>query len=166
MAEKVLGSLSRGIEYLCAVFFVVMCASLTLQVVSRYCMDQSIFWAEELSRYAMVWLVYLGVVVAASQRCHTRIDFFVDILPPSAYKAVKLLVNIACLLFLAGITYHSTGLLRLGMMMKSSGMQIPMIFVYTAVPVGALLTGIYLIWEMVLILKNGKNQTTTEEFEL
>lgn len=166
MAEKILDSLARGIEFLCAVFFVLMSASLTLQIFSRYFMDQSVFWAEELARYSMVWLVYLGVVVAASQRCHTRIDFFVNILPDAAYKAVKVLVNIACLLFLAGIAWHSVGLLNLGLMMKSSGLKIPMIFVYLAVPAGAVLTGVYLIWEMFCILKFGKKQSVTEEFEL
>ncbi|SBV97392.1 conserved membrane hypothetical protein [uncultured delta proteobacterium] len=166
MVDKVLGSLSRGIEFLCAIFFVVMGASLTLQIFSRYCMDQSVFWAEEMARYSMVWLVYLGVVVAASERAHTRIEFFVGLFPTGVYKAIKVLVNIACLLFLGGITYHSVNLMKLGMMMKSSGMQIYMIYVYVALPVGAVLTSVYLVWEIFYILKKGKDQTVTEEFEV
>jgi len=164
MIEKCLSSLSRLLELLCAFFFVLMGTALTLQIFSRYFMSQSIFWAEEAARYAMVWLVYLGVVVAASHRSHTRIDFFVDLLPSLGYKTVKILVNIVCLLFLTGIVYYSWDLMRLGMMMKSSAMRIPMIIVYSAIPFCCVLTGIYLIWESAHIIKSdtGKN---TEEVE-
>jgi TRAP-type C4-dicarboxylate transport system permease small subunit len=164
MIEKYLGLLSRFLELLCALFFVLMGTALTLQIFSRYFMSQSIFWAEEAARYAMVWLVYLGVVVAASHGSHTRIDFFVELLPSLGYRTVKVLVNIACLLFLAGIVYYSWDILRLGMILKSSAMRIPMIIVYSAIPLCCALTGIYLVRESAHIIK-GNTEKKAEEVE-
>jgi hypothetical protein len=45
-----------------------MCVCLTLQVVIRYTVGASVFWAEELARYSMVWIVYLLLFRWASQR--------------------------------------------------------------------------------------------------
>lgn len=165
MIEKSLRNLSRFFELLCAFFFVVMGASLTLQIFSRYFMAQSIFWAEELSRYAMIWLVYLGVVVAARERAHTRIDFFVGLLPGMGNKTIKVLVNIVCLLFLAGIAYYSWDLMRLGMMLKSSALRIPMYFVYASVPFCCFFTAIYLLWEIPHIIRDDFDALDPKEAE-
>ncbi len=152
---KLLGVISRGIEYLCSLFFLLMCVGLTVQVVVRYTVGNAVFWAEELARYAMVWIVYLGAIVAVRQKAHTRIDFFVNLLPRKMERYAAVLVDLICIAFLAIIIHASLPILTIGMTMKSIAMQLPMIYVYGALPLCSVLMIMYFIVDIFQALRPG-----------
>ncbi len=152
---KLLDLVSRGIEYLCALFFLLMCSCLTLQVVARYTVADSFFWAEELARYAMIWIVYLGAVVAVRRKAHTRIDFFVNILPRRLRRFTAALVDAACIAFLLIVLTASQPLLKIGLTMKSTALHIPVILVYGALPLCSVLMILYFLAGIVADLRGG-----------
>lgn len=55
----------------------VMTIVVFLQVVVRYFTDTAIPWAQELSRFTMVWMVFLGAIAAAVNNEHIEVDALV-----------------------------------------------------------------------------------------
>ena len=54
-----------------------------LQVFYRYVLNESLFWAEELVRGAMLWGVMLSSALVAASRGHIRIEVLELMLPPA-----------------------------------------------------------------------------------
>ena len=95
-------------------------------------------WSEELARYLMVWIVFLGIGVGAKNNAHFTVDNFVNALPKSTHKATFILRTIIIVGFCAFMTYVSVGLIsRLALMgQKTPALQLPTWAIYSAIPVG------------------------------
>jgi hypothetical protein len=57
---------------------ILMIGVVAAQVFFRYVLNHSLFWSEELARYILVWLTFLGASVAYRRGVHPRIDLFVS----------------------------------------------------------------------------------------
>lgn len=58
-----------------------MALVVALQVVSRYMFNHSLFWSEELARFLLIWLSFLGATVAYCHGVHPGVDSLVRRLP-------------------------------------------------------------------------------------
>jgi TRAP-type C4-dicarboxylate transport system permease small subunit len=56
-------------------------ALMTVQVVLRYGFNASLLWAEELCRYMLIWMAFLGVVFAYERGEIAAIGFVASVLP-------------------------------------------------------------------------------------
>ena len=74
-------------EIVAATFMVLMSLATILNVIFRYVFNQPFEWAEEFSRYAFIWLVFMGAAVTTKQRKHIIIDTLLVAMPPSARPA-------------------------------------------------------------------------------
>ena len=114
---------------------VMMCA-----VFWRYGLDNSIPWSEEISKYLMVWLAFLGAPVALRHANHINIDLLMKIFPPRGEQFFHLIINLIIIgtmgiVFVKGIQFA-----QLGARQVASSVQISMLYMYIAVPVGSALT--------------------------
>jgi TRAP-type C4-dicarboxylate transport system permease small subunit len=67
----------------------VMAVLVFANVVSRYLLAYSIIWVEELTRYMMVWVGFLGSGLVLRLGAHVAVDALQDVLPPRAAQAVR-----------------------------------------------------------------------------
>ncbi|MEW6263253.1 MAG: TRAP transporter small permease [Thermodesulfobacteriota bacterium] len=107
------------------------------QVVFRYVLALPLAWSEELARYLMVWGVCLAAAEAYARGSHVGLTAFLDLLPPSARRYLKLFVHLVVIGLMALIVYHG---FRFSLMLgdqESPAMGLPMTWPYLAVPVGA-----------------------------
>jgi TRAP-type C4-dicarboxylate transport system permease small subunit len=125
-----------------------------VQVVSRYVFGVSFFWAEELARFSMIWIAFLGAAVGVSQKAHTRIDFFINLLPKPARKWVEIFDNLVCLVFVIIISYYSIGVIQITMKNLSTGLKVPMGIVYASLPISGVLMIIYFLIQIYLQVKD------------
>lgn len=106
-----------------------------LNVISRYFFSSSFSWAEEVSRYAMVWVTFLGAAYCVKERSNINIDLLSSLLSPKLRHinelAVNFLSSVACL----AITYYAflTTLKIYNSGQKTLAMGIPMYVVYSAI---------------------------------
>jgi TRAP-type transport system small permease protein len=65
--------------------------------VLRYAFASGVAVSEELARWALVWVVFVGATVALAERRHLALHGVVHALPPRAARVVLLLAQLACL---------------------------------------------------------------------
>ncbi|MGE0719176.1 MAG: TRAP transporter small permease [Alphaproteobacteria bacterium] len=110
--------------------------------VLRYFFGAPLIWAEEISRYAMVWGTMIGIALAYRAGAHVAITLLVDMLPPRALLPLRVLchlltLGVAWVIWRAGYVLTS----MLGFMdAPSSG--VPMAWVFAAMPTAAVLLAI------------------------
>jgi len=69
-----------------AVCLAVMVVLVFGNVVLRYAFNSGITVSEELSRWLMVWLTFLGAIVALREHAHLGVDTLVRALPPAGKR--------------------------------------------------------------------------------
>lgn len=81
-----------------AAFLAVMVVLVFGNVVLRYGFNSGIAISEELSRWFLVWLTFLGAIVAMREHAHLGVDTLVRLLP--AYgKRICFIINYCLMLF-------------------------------------------------------------------
>ncbi|MEA4815330.1 Sialic acid TRAP transporter permease protein SiaT [bioreactor metagenome] len=140
---KILDGIIRILRALCCFLFVLIIVVIFAQVIARYCFNSAFHWAEELSMYSTIWMVFLGSVIVTDERAHTRITFFVELMPKKAQKYINTFASLLCIVFLIFMMYYSKDTMAVGMKAYSSGMRIPMGAVYISFPIGGILMCLY-----------------------
>ncbi len=90
--KKTCRSLNRGVEYLLFGLGFSMAMLVAVQVFARYVLNHSLFWSEELARYLLVWLTFLGATVAYHRGVHPGVDALTAHLPPAARRMSRVAV--------------------------------------------------------------------------
>lgn len=93
-------------EWLGAILMTLVVALLGFQVVLRFGFGRSLSWLEEVSRFAFVWSVYFGFVIAAEKDRHIRVSVHIDALPPTARRVVMTVADTLWLVFNAIVIWH------------------------------------------------------------
>jgi len=96
---KISSSLNRGVEYSLSCLGLALAAVVAAQVFSRYVLNYSLFWSEELARFLLVWLTFLGATVAYFHGAHASVDFLVRRLSARGQKAATVCVHLGALAF-------------------------------------------------------------------
>lgn len=90
-----------------------MTATLMLQVLARYVLRVSIPWTEEISRYLLVLMTFVGAALALRDRQHIAITFLLDRLPHPQRIWADLLFNLLIMLFLGAVFRGSVRMIQL-----------------------------------------------------
>ena len=135
-AERILLAGNRG---LIIAMMAAMVALVFTNVVSRYILNFSIIWAEELSQYLMVWITFLGAGLAMREGRHVAVEMLQDALPQPLARTARLIVIIAVLVFLATLVVLGVMFVSFAWEQETPVMNIPTGIPYLAVPIGAFL---------------------------
>ncbi len=130
--------LDKVSRWLTQTFVAIMALIITAQVIWRYFLRNPIFWAEELARYSLVWMTFVGAAVALREGSLANMDILVSKLRPSIQKWVSiavLLVNSSLLAFLLVFSIRLVNLPSITSQV-SPAMGIPIKYAYAAMPVG------------------------------
>jgi TRAP-type C4-dicarboxylate transport system permease small subunit len=91
-----------GIEdWLTFALFWLMCLAVFLQFFTRYVLNNSFAWTEEIATYCLVAIVFIGAAMCVRLGRHIHVDFLFRYLPPGAARAVATGVDVVRTLFFA-----------------------------------------------------------------
>lgn len=116
-----------------------------LQVFFRYVLNESLFWAEELVRAAMLWGIMLSSALVAASRGHIRVDLLESSLPPGGRRVVVWVANVLTLAFSLMLLWAGIQFVDRTWMQQSPVLDVPKWTVYLAIPVGAALESLLMI---------------------
>jgi TRAP-type C4-dicarboxylate transport system permease small subunit len=128
-------------EYLLAVIMPVMCSLVFINTLGRYTGLLSLPWAEEASRYMMIWLVFLGISAAAKRNSHFSVQILFLLTPKGFHKYGNLFIMIVTALFCLTVGLLATKfVINLYKMVQASpSLGLPMWTIYSSLPLGLLL---------------------------
>jgi len=148
----------RFLKFVIAGFLAVMVVLVFGNVVLRYAFNSGITVSEELSRWLMVWLTFLGAVVALRDHAHLGVDTFVRALP-AAGKRICFVLSYSLMLYcdwllLAG-SWRQT-IITAADRAPASNLSVGLF--YSAGIVFGISAGIILIWDLVRVLTGAASE--------
>ena len=82
-------------------FFWLLGLCVFYQFFTRYVMNDSAAWTEEIARYLLMSTVFVGIAAAVRRTRHIHVDFLYRLLPASAGRVLSTVVDIGRVLFFA-----------------------------------------------------------------
>jgi len=139
------GKLKAALTFVSVVLLFTYFCLVLLQVFFRYVLNESLFWAEEFVRGAMLWGVMLSSALVAAGRAHIRIEVLELMLAPAGRRIVMILIDILTLAFLLTLLWAGIELVDRTWFQRSPLLDVPKYSVYLAVPIGAAIEAIFMV---------------------
>ncbi|MFC4714414.1 TRAP transporter small permease [Planococcus dechangensis] len=137
---KWIGYLNWGIKHLLNGIMGLLVTVVFLQVLFRFVLGSPLAWTEELARYSLIWLTFLGAAYAMSLKAHIGMEVFVNLFRTPGKKALYTVASIASLMFFLLMVVEGYSLAMQGMSQSSPVLRIPMGAIYMIIPIsGAIL---------------------------
>src|SRR5712691_10609523 len=80
--------------------FWIMAAVVFYQVYTRYVLSDSAGWTEEIARYFLVAVVFIGASMSVRKNNHIQVDYFYRLMPRRMARVLSTLVDVVRCLFL------------------------------------------------------------------
>ena len=142
---RLVDSLNKGLAFFCGLALVAMTSLIFLQVLVRFVFAKlqiqfSVPWTEELSRYLMIWAVFIGAAVVARRADALAVEALVLAVPPTAGRVIKFSAHALALFFYGCIFMLGLDWLEFGRSEDAPVLGIQMAWIYASMSVGAALT--------------------------
>jgi TRAP-type transport system small permease protein len=112
-------------------FFWALAAVVLYQFVTRYVMNDSASWTEEVARYLLIATVFTGAVIGVIKNNHIQVDFFYRFMPRPLSHALATVVDVMRILFFAAACVLTVlMMLKLGSNSRMTMVDLPMNWVY------------------------------------
>jgi TRAP-type transport system small permease protein len=145
--QKIDQTLMAGTRYFLIGLLGLMAVIIFANVCLRYLSGSSIVWAEEVARYAMIWLTFLGAGPVLRIGGHIAIENLQDALPVKLAQWIRGSVLLALLGLGLGLILMGWAYVQRSQFQLTASTQIPFSYVYAAIPVG----GALLVWSAIAI---------------
>ncbi|WHX40339.1 TRAP transporter small permease [Mesobacillus sp. AQ2] len=136
---KAIDTINKVVGILLALMLGVMSVLIILQVISRFVINLPLTWSEELSRYLMIYIVFLGASLAMRHNKLISIELLPETLTGKKRKSVIILVMIISIIFFGILFMQGIDMLPLVQMQSSPGLQLSMAIPYASIPIGSFL---------------------------
>lgn len=125
-------------KFAVVVLLFVSAGVLVADIALRTVISVSLAWAPEMTRYAIVWLVFIGGSLAARGGAHISIDVLSEVMPRKAAVGVLQLAAVIAAGTCVAVAIYGVYLVNqmYGFRQTSPSLQWPMWAVYLAVPIG------------------------------
>ncbi len=144
------------------VLMAAMCIVIIAGVFWRYILNDALSWTEELGRYLMIWMGFLGIGPALREGGHVAVDVAINRLSGRSRRALIFLIRVLCITFPGAVVGAAFALIP-----KISNQITPVLGLstsipYLAIPVGCMLTIIEMLALMVRDPDLRPTETQTE----
>lgn len=129
-----------------------------IQVIFRYVFNNSLSWSEELCRYLFVITVFFGSAVGLLHRKHVSVDVIEKIIPVKFRHYFIFMLDIFVTVFAAFLGYVGLQMATKSMTQPSPAMQVPLGYIYLAIPLGCAVMCINTLRRAIIDFKSAKQQ--------
>jgi TRAP-type C4-dicarboxylate transport system permease small subunit len=136
-------------------FFWALGLTVFYQFFTRYVMNDSAAWTEEIARYLLIATVFVGAAIGVAKNNHIQVDFFYRYLPRAAGRAMALLVDVLRIAFLGSAVVLTWQMMAKMGNYKMTIVDLPMNIVYGVCLAGFAAMCARSVWVMRVHLKRG-----------
>ena len=116
--------------------FWILAADIFYQFFTRYALNNSASWTEEIARYLLIGTVFIAIAASVRTNRHIHVDLFYRLLPAAVCRALSTLVDVIRLAFFAFAVYLTWAMMEKMGNYRMTIVDLPMNAVYGVCLVG------------------------------
>lgn len=156
MVSRLSHWLNRSSELICSCILLIMVIVVTLQVICRYLLGAALTWSEELARYFLIWLTFLGAGIAMKRGAHMGLQILEGALSQKVQRLTKMFSVLCISSFLGIAAFEGFQLALFNLKQHSPAIGLSMGTVYLAIPIGALIMLVHTV-DQLIVLSRGES---------
>jgi TRAP-type C4-dicarboxylate transport system permease small subunit len=121
------------------IIFWVLAGVVFLQFFTRYVLNDSMAWTEEIARYLLIWVTFIGGAIAIRRGTHITVEVMLHFLPPGSVKALRFLIDVITVGFVALLCWFAVLITERMQIQTMMVVDVPMSVVYAGVACGCFL---------------------------
>lgn len=129
-----------------------------VNVCSRYALNLSLAWSEELAKILLVWVTFIGAAAASRRGRHLKIEDVIKRMDEQRQRKMYIYINVVVSLFLVFMIWKG---FSFSIAMKDTvtdALRISNMIFYAALPVGAILMLPYSIRNIIYYCSDNKGR--------
>lgn len=134
----------------------IMTGVVTLQILTRYFLQNPLGWSEEVTRYLFIYSTFLAASVGVRHGIHIGVDILTERISGVSRNILRIIVSVILFLFVLLLIYYGSVLSIDNWAQKSPSLSLPMGMFYAAIPIGSLLSLIFIFEDILLQIKGDK----------
>jgi TRAP-type C4-dicarboxylate transport system permease small subunit len=127
------------VEFLTALGVAVYSTLICIQVFYRYFLNSSLAWSEEIVQFLLLWTVMLSSAMATDKGLHITLNPLEAYFGERGRRALGRIGLLGTVAFCLPLAWYGYQLMERTLRMTSPAADLPMWWVYSSLPVGALL---------------------------
>lgn len=120
-------------DYVALFLFWVLAGVVFAQFFSRYVLNDSIAWTEEIARYLLIAVAFTGAPIAVRKNTHIHVEFFYRFINRPVARAMSTLVDIIRVVFFAYASVISFKMIKIMHVQYMTSLDVPMSVIYVVV---------------------------------
>ena len=116
------------------------------QFFTRYALNNSASWTEEIARYLLIGVVFVGASIGVAKNNHIQVDLLYRYLPAPVCRALAVAVDIARIAFLGAMTFYTVQMMQKMGNYQMTIVDLPMNIVYSVVLFGFAAMTLRSVW--------------------
>ena len=137
-------------DWIAFVIFWSLALIVFLQFFTRYVLNDSLSWTEEIARYGLMWVTFIGGAVVTRKKSHIAVELLSNVMGPGPLRRSLLaLIDFITLGFLGLLAYFSVTIIERMHAQRMTVFDLPMSIVYGGVGFGCFLMfgrQVYTVW--------------------
>ena len=150
--RETLGDL-RGEDWLAFALFWTLAAVVFLQFFTRYVLNDSIAWTEEIARYFLIGTTFVGAAMAARKGSHIALEILPHALPVGLRRWFRLVLDLVATGFFAIATWLCFGIAQAMWHQPMVVIDVPLGVVYYVATFGLALTTVRFAWHAMMAVR-------------
>jgi TRAP-type C4-dicarboxylate transport system permease small subunit len=110
------------------------------QFFTRYVLNDSLAWTEEIARYLLMWVTFIGAAIAMRRRTHIGVEVLEHFLPGSFAPYLRAIIDLITIGFLGCLAWFSLTIVERMQIQRMTIIDMSMSIVYGGVALGVFLT--------------------------
>jgi TRAP-type C4-dicarboxylate transport system permease small subunit len=116
------------------------------QFFTRYFLNDSASWTEEIARYLLIGVVFVGASIGVAKNNHIQVDLLYRYLPEPVGRAMAIAVDIIRIAFFASMTWFTVLMMQKMGNYQMTIIDLPMNIVYGVVLFGFAAMALRSVW--------------------
>ncbi|NIC03835.1 TRAP transporter small permease [Billgrantia bachuensis] len=160
-SERVLDAVIRPIVFL---GMAALIGVITLQIVSRVFFTAA-GWTEEVARFLLIWITFLGATLAFQRGRHIAVTFAVEALPKRIAQLARIAAVLVALGFLVALIVIGYRYMQVQSFQRSASLRLSMTYVYAVIPISAAIMTWYALVDVIELIVEGPRGANTDNAE-
>ena len=132
--------------WLALALFWALGATVFLQFFTRYALNDSASWTEEIARYLLIGVVFVGAAIGVAKNNHIQVDLLYRYLPHGVARALSTAVDALRIVFFAAMAVLTVQMMTKMGSYKMTIVDLPMNIVYGVVLLGFVAMAVRSVW--------------------
>jgi TRAP-type C4-dicarboxylate transport system permease small subunit len=135
--------------------FWVLGVTVFYQFFTRYALNDSAAWTEEIARYLLIGTVFVGASIGVAKNNHIQVDFLYRYLPAGAARVLATIVDVLRIAFFGAMTVFTVQMMGKMGNYQMTIIDLPMNIVYGVCLLGFAAMTLRSVWVARIHLKRG-----------